>query len=200
MTESADTARHVRVTPPLNAQEVDFLLGFTRFAAPAPDDGSLGGLVARVHRLWPGQPAGRSPWLPCRTGCCLVLERRGAEPAAWLRFLIRTFLRPGATTAAGSAAPPGLTFDHRLDGRVTVRGADLLDVRTLGVANNRVTERAAVRRAAGQPWQPPRPAPGPAPGPAPRPVRRTRGRDTVVDLAARRRTPAGGRHAQSTER
>lgn len=70
------------VTPSLDVGDVAFLAGFSRQAG-------------RVARIWPGQPAVPSPWVPCAAGCCLVLVSTPSRaPAAgqWLRFLIGEFL------------------------------------------------------------------------------------------------------------
>lgn len=84
------------VGPPLDAGDADFLAGF----ACQP---------GRVTRIWPGQPAVPSPWIPCDRGCCLRLlsTRANVDAAAqWLRFLMAEFLE-------GS---------HRLDGWIDVPG------------------------------------------------------------------------------
>lgn len=88
------------ISPPIDPGDVDFLAGFSRHRAVAhrPDRDSARPLVedagrGRVARIWPGQPAVASPWVPCRAGCCLVLVGHPAEAAAqWLRFLIGAFL------------------------------------------------------------------------------------------------------------
>lgn len=72
----------VRIRPPLDREDRDFLAGFTTRSG-------------RVRRLWPGQPRHPSPWRPCEGGCCLLLAR-GSAPVglvgAWLRWLTETFL------------------------------------------------------------------------------------------------------------
>ena len=107
MTQHRPTGERLALTPPLDAGDAEFLTGFSRRAG-------------RVARIWPGQPAVPSPWVPCAEGCCLVLVSTGAarqSAGQWLRFLIAEFL-------GGS---------HRIDGWIPVpgpiaRGSSLLIV------------------------------------------------------------------------
>ena len=90
-------AARLRVSPALDASDGAFLAGFTRDAG--------GG----VTRIWPGQPAVASPWVPCVEGCCLVLAASRTRVEAvgqWLRFLISEFLGDR----------------HRIDGCIEVPG------------------------------------------------------------------------------
>jgi hypothetical protein len=96
MTQHPLAGDRLRLTPALDAGDVAFLTGFSRHA---------GG----VARIWPGQPVVPSPWVPCASGCCLVLvpTRTVAEAAGqWLRFLISEFLGDS----------------HRVDGWISVPG------------------------------------------------------------------------------
>ena len=82
MSQHPPTGERLAITPALEACDVAFLAGFSRHAG-------------RVARIWPGQPAVPSPWVPCPSGCCLVLvpSQAVAEAAGqWLRFLIGEFL------------------------------------------------------------------------------------------------------------
>lgn len=107
MTQHRPAGDRLALTPALDAGDGTFLAGFSRQAG-------------RVARIWPGQPAVPSPWVPCPDGCCLVLvpTRASSEAAGqWLRFLIAEFL-------GGS---------HRVDGWIDVpgpvgRGSSLLIV------------------------------------------------------------------------
>ena len=75
-------AERLRVTPALDPSDAAFLAGFARQPITA-------------HRVWPGQPAVPSPWVPCDEGCCLLLvPTRSRLDAAgqWLRFLVSEFL------------------------------------------------------------------------------------------------------------
>lgn len=101
--------RHERlvVTPPLPPDDVVFLAGFGRH--PVHDHrGRALATPRRMARIWPGQPVGPSPWVPCAEGCCLRLAGRSSVAAAgaWLRFLLTEFL--DATHAlAGTVEVPG---------------------------------------------------------------------------------------------
>lgn len=81
MTHHASGGPRLRVTPALDAGDVTFLTGFSRHAG-------------KVSRIWPGQPAVPSPWIPCASGCCLTLvpPADGEVVGQWLRFLITEFL------------------------------------------------------------------------------------------------------------
>ena len=108
MTQHEPAGARLGLTPALDSGDGAFLAGFSRHG------------TGRVARIWPGQPAVPSPWVPCAAGCCLVLvpPRAGWEAAGqWLRFLIAKFLSEG----------------HRVDGWVEVpgpvgRGSSLLIV------------------------------------------------------------------------
>ena len=131
MYDADDDCERITVEPPLDPAEAALV-------------GGLAGAGAGPRRLWAGQPGHRSPWLPCLDGCCLVLESRPhlappADPATWLRFLIREVLAPRAAAARARAGQVGLPGGHRLQGRV------LLDLdgprpRLVVVSSNRVRE------------------------------------------------------------
>lgn len=127
MTRSLEPLGRLQVQPPLSSDEVAFLAGFTREPLerhghhPAPAGGEPS---RRVRRLWPGRPRGWSPWVSCTDGCCLVIrDGESVEAAAaWLRFLVHTFLRPTARRAG--LARLGLTFEHTVEGRVWFEATD----------------------------------------------------------------------------
>lgn len=96
MTHQPTPGDRLSLSPALDTGDAAFLAGFSRQAG-------------RVGRIWPGQPAVPSPWVPCDEGCCLVFvpSRVGPDAAAqWLRFLITEFLGDG----------------HRVDGWVNLPG------------------------------------------------------------------------------
>ncbi len=96
MTQHHGAGDRLTLAPALDTGDVAFLAGFSRQAG-------------RVARIWPGQPAVPSPWVPCDGGCCLVLvpSRASSEVAGqWLRFLVSEFLGDS----------------HRVDGWVEVPG------------------------------------------------------------------------------
>ncbi|UUZ60517.1 hypothetical protein [Nocardioides sp. B-3] len=96
MTQHPPADHRLSVTPALEPGDAAFLAGFAR-------------QPGAMARIWPGQPAVASPWVPCDQGCCLLPVPRGANvdtAGQWLRFIIREFL--------GDA--------HRVDGWVGVAG------------------------------------------------------------------------------
>ena len=96
MTQHPPAGPRLTLTPSLDVGDVEFLTGFSRHAG-------------RVARIWPGQPAVPSPWVPCAAGCCLVLvppHGGGEAVGQWLRFLVTEFF--------GAA--------HRVDGWLDVPG------------------------------------------------------------------------------
>ncbi len=118
MTHDTSSGDRLAISPALEAGDAEFLAGFARRAVRARGDVPPG--ADRVVRIWPGQPAVASPWVPCARGCCLLLRshRLGSEAVGqWLRFLIAEFLAD----------------DHRVDGWVEVpatigRGSSVLIV------------------------------------------------------------------------
>jgi hypothetical protein len=105
-----DESPVVTVRPPLDAREIELVAG-------------LAGVGPGPRRVWSGQPGRRSPWLPCAAGCCLVAEpRRGADPVAWLRFLLREVLAPVAREPSERARRLGLPGGHVVEGRVLLDG------------------------------------------------------------------------------
>ncbi len=148
MTTPLDPVGRLRVQPPLNTDEVAFLASFSREPLARHDGAREAEQVPRVRRIWPGRPPGWSPWVSCAEGCCLVIhDGESVEAAAgWLRFLVHTFLRPTARRARLSAL--GLTFEHRVEGRVWFEAeGDRLYL--VSVRRNRV-HTDAVLAAAGQ--------------------------------------------------
>lgn len=126
-----DDCERITVEPPLDRAEAAVV-------------GGLAGVGAGPRRVWPGQPGRRSPWLPCRDGCCLVLESRphlgvAADPATWLRFLIREVLAPRAAQSRARAERLGLPGGHRLRGRVLL-DVDRARPTLVAVSSNRVRE------------------------------------------------------------
>ncbi|WP_426242121.1 hypothetical protein [Nocardioides sp. LHG3406-4] len=118
MTRPLEPVGRLQVHPPLNSDEVAFVAGFSREPLVRHDGNRAAEAAPRVRRLWPGRPHGWSPWVACVEGCCLVIrDGESVETAAaWLRFLVHTFLRPTARRAR--LARLGLTFQHSVEGRV----------------------------------------------------------------------------------
>jgi hypothetical protein len=119
-----DQSQVVTVRPPLAPREVELVAG-------------LAGVGSGPRQVWPGQPGRRSPWLPCAGGCCLVAEPRSrAEPAQWLRFLVREVLSPVAREPRERARRTGLPGGHHVEGRVLLDG--VLGPRLLVATGRRV--------------------------------------------------------------
>jgi hypothetical protein len=124
MTRTPEPVGRLRVQPPLSSAEVAFLASFSREPLERHAGDRLRDIGPRVRRIWPGRPRGWSPWVPCTEGCCLV-TRDGESvdaAAAWLRFLVHTFLRPTARRARLGSL--GLTFEHTVEGRVWFEASD----------------------------------------------------------------------------
>ena len=95
----APTDARLSITPAIGASDVAFLAGLSRQPS------------GRVARIWPGQPAVPSPWVPCAEGCCLVLASPRARvdtAGQWLRFLIVEFLSD-RHQVSGWVVVPGVT-------------------------------------------------------------------------------------------
>ncbi len=105
---AAPTDARLSITPPIEASDGAFLAGFSRHAISSHGRGASSP-ARRVARIWPGQPAVPSPWVPCSGGCCLMLASTHARvdtAGQWLRFLIAEFLGD----------------QHQVNGRVEVPG------------------------------------------------------------------------------
>ena len=87
-----------------------------------------------------------------RRGLLLALGqvRTAVRPDLWLRYLIDTFLRPGAALEAAPAARAvGLTFDHVLAGMFVGERRETAELLALAVKDNVVRRRTLVPRLAG---------------------------------------------------
>jgi hypothetical protein len=130
-----DESQVVLVRPPLAPSEVAVVAG-------------LAGAATAPRRMWPGQPGPRSPWLPCKSGCCLVAEERpGVDPATWLRFLLRELLAPQAQHKRERAERLGLPGGHRVEGRILLERGSA--PRVLVATGRRVRMTAAQERGHG---------------------------------------------------
>lgn len=152
---------HVRITPALNAEEVDFLRSFNHtrhvgdedaplVVAQHPSDNAIRGEAA--NRTAPGMPGLWCPWTCCGTGCCLHWDgvEKPYAPAEWLSYLIETFLRPGAALADDLRARQlGFTFDHVLDGMLVGERRETAELFALDVVRNVVSRRVLVPGAEG---------------------------------------------------
>lgn len=147
----------LRIAPPLSPAEIDVVKGFNRtrhcgdrapldvVTHPSDDDPSAD--VASYNRVAAGMPGLWCPWTCCDKGCCLRwdLAEKPYAPDRWLRYLIDTFLRPGAALAADPAArAAGLTFDHLLGGALVGERRETGELFALSVKDNVVSRRTLV--------------------------------------------------------
>jgi hypothetical protein len=157
-----DYLGHVRITPALNADEIEFLRGFngTRHCGDRspldvvqhPADNDPTGDVDSYNRTHAGMPGLWCPWTCCGTGCCLHWDgvEKPYAPQEWLRYLIDTFLRPGAALSDDRDAQRlGLTFDHVLDGMLVGQRRETGELFALVVRENVVRRRVLVPGAEG---------------------------------------------------
>lgn len=146
-----------RIEPRLSTAEVDFLKSFSRTrhsgdrdpldVVTHPADNDRAGDVASYNRVAVGMPELWCPWTCCDEGCCLHWDRveKPYAPDRWLRYLVDTFLRPGAALSADPAALAlGLTFDHVLSGMIVGERRETGELFGLAVTDNVVRRRTLV--------------------------------------------------------
>jgi hypothetical protein len=147
----------LRIEPPLSPAEVDFLKSFSRTrrcgdraaldVVQHPADNDQAGDVESYNRPATGMPGLWCPWTCCDEGGCLSWDggEKAYAPDRWLRYLINTFLRPGAALAADPAARDvGLTFDHVLAGMIVGERQETGELFALAVKDNVVRRRTLV--------------------------------------------------------
>jgi hypothetical protein len=147
----------LRIKPSLSPAEVDFLKSFnhTRHCGDRaaldvvahPADNDPAGDVASHNFVAVGMPGLWCPWTCCDEGCCLRWDQgeKPYTPERWLRYLINTFLRPGAALAADPAARArGLSFDHVLGGMIVGERRETCELFALAVKDNVVRRRTLV--------------------------------------------------------
>lgn len=147
----------LRIEPALSPAEVDFLKSFSRTRhcgdRPAldvvqhPADNGPSEDVEAYNRVTTGLPGLWCPWTCCDEGCCLHwnTHEKPYAPERWLRYLIDTFLRPGAALADDPRAQElGLTFDHVLTGVLVGERRETGELFALGVTRNVVRRRTLV--------------------------------------------------------
>jgi len=125
----------IRVSPPLNEDERDFLFGLAE--------------SGRTLRSTPtgrgnsGVPFARLAWRACLDGCCLSWDP-DHEATKWmlpsLAFLIDHLFRPGAK-GEGRHQFEEFTFDHVLTGVVVGQGHHDVDTTLVEVTDNVVSVR-----------------------------------------------------------
>ena len=89
-----------------------------------------------LRELMANAPRGWSNWAVCFEGCCLSYD--GGDKAnhmvPWLKFLMATFLVPGARAEGAN----GLTCDHVLTGMVVGSRRDTRELYSITVRENHV--------------------------------------------------------------
>lgn len=143
----------VRVEPPLNDAEIEYLHKFNqtrrmkRTTSPyfVDGDGYMGqecdSTVIDYNRPHDGQPGLWCQWVPSEDGA--FIEWDGCEKfydsVEWMQYLIDHFLKPGALA---KSELPFLQANHVLNGRIRAEGEDGDDRWVLIVTNNAVTTEA----------------------------------------------------------
>lgn len=142
----------VKIEPPLNAQEIEYLRKFnqtrrmdrkkgpyfvdgTGFAGQGHDDD-----INDFNRPPFGQPGLWCQWTPTEDGT--ALEWDGGEKFysadAWMAYVIDHFLKPGARA---KSELPFLQANHVCNGVIEAQGEDRDDEWQLHVENNKVKRR-----------------------------------------------------------
>ena len=95
MAITTDFIGHVGIEPALDSDQIDRLAALR---AAARDEGQ------------PRLPCG---WVACEDGCCLTHDgdEKYGDPADWLRYLVRSFLKPRGLRADGMVV--GLPAGHQ---------------------------------------------------------------------------------------
>lgn len=153
---------HLRITPALNDDEVTLIQSFNSTRHCGVEHGPLDvaqhpvdnePLDVDAYNLPPaGMPELWCPWTCCRTGCCLHWDglEKPYAPQEWLRYVIGTFLRPGAALSKDVRARGlGLTFDHVLDGTIVGERKETAELFALVVRDNTIRRRVLVPGAEG---------------------------------------------------
>lgn len=147
----------VKVDPPLNGHEVDYLMRFATsrrmqrtkgpyYANPGSDFGQNADTEDVTNHNEPpiGQPGLWCQWVPADEGRVIEWDQgeKFYEAEDWMRYLIEHFLRPGAAATyavEADAAFEHFTFDHVLNGVIQAEGEESGDLWLLEVADNVVT-------------------------------------------------------------
>jgi len=158
---TTDFTGHVTINPPLNAAEVAYLQRFSesrryhRNSGPweTNTDDHRGPDTINYNSEQPGQPGLWCNWVPSADGAQIAWDgmEKFYDAEQWMRYLIDTFLKPGAhlsTTltlpVSGWAYAPGFaefTFDHHVNGVIHAQGERDDDAWDLIVEDNVVSRR-----------------------------------------------------------
>ena len=144
----------VKITPPLNKQEIDFLEKFSdsrrmeRTKGPYYMGSGIAGQdreedIINYNSPPKGQPGLWCQWIPSADGS--AIEWNGAEKfyssEGWMQYLIEHFI--GSNPIAKQVDPEQFSFlqSHTLNGKIGAQGDDHEDKWTLIVTDNTVTTR-----------------------------------------------------------
>lgn len=147
---TTDFEGSVQIEPPLNQEEIDFLVKFnetrrmSREKGPyfVDGDGAFGqdheGDIIDYNSPPAGQPGLWCQWRPTDDGTALKWDRgeKFYHATDWMEYLIWHFLKPGAFAAS---ALPFLQANHTLNGVILAQGEDINDRWKLIVGDNNVS-------------------------------------------------------------
>jgi hypothetical protein len=110
MAITTDFIGHIGIEPALDSDQIERLAAL--------------GAAARDE----GEPRFQCGWLACEDGCCLTHsgDEKYGDPAGWLRYLVRSYLKPR---------------ELRADGMVVGCRRDIEELFAIQVRANRVTEK-----------------------------------------------------------
>jgi hypothetical protein len=134
-----DFVGYLRIDPPLGTREISFInrISGSPFLQESSgplrvadeDDQALRDLTSRAPRGW-------SNWIACPEGCCLSYDGgdKANQMVPWLKFLMETFLVPGAA----AERVRGMSCDHVLTGMVVGSRRDTRELYSITVRDNNV--------------------------------------------------------------
>lgn len=144
----------VRVEPPLNEAEIEFLNKFSdtrrmnrRKGPYYVDNAGMCGQdrepdIIDYNSPDPSQPGLWCQWVPTEDGT--EIEWNGSEKfydsPEWMQYLIDHFLRPGCKAASQL---PFLQANHTVNGEIDAEGEESGDIWRLVVTDNKVTVKRA---------------------------------------------------------
>lgn len=138
----------VNITPPLNPQEIAYLIAFAntrhnkRKGGPYAVSMDAHGPDVINDRDHDGKPGYWCNWVPTADGA--GIEWNGVEKFydadAWMQYLVDHFLMPGGH-AQGRPEFEQFTFDHAVSGVIHAQGEDPADRWELIVEDNKVSRR-----------------------------------------------------------
>lgn len=134
-----DFIGYLQIEPPLGERECSFINRIS--GSPFLQDSEGGLRVAGeddelLRELMRQAPRGWSNWTVCPQGCCLSYDGldKANHMVPWLKFLMATFLVPGAA-AAGIR---GLTCDHVVTGMVVGSRRDTRELYAITARDNEI--------------------------------------------------------------